>query len=293
MPNSAYFVGFELLEAVIFLLCLLHAIQAGPLGVARLLPGIVFGLGLELITIYQTGVYHYGPFSVMVLEVPLAIGVAWANQLYGARLFSDATSLPQWARPILDALLVIYLDLLVEPVATRLGFWDFGVPPDYHWFGTPYANFWGFFWVVASFSAGMRLFERSAPGRGKYWAGVGAVLLGLAVTLGANAFMVFVLDGEARIVTTAVLLILALGIVVALRVRVVSAPPTAAWQFALLSMAFFLGIGLISGAVVKPAVLLAMSLLVCAGGALAYRYARQMLLPASSCETPMSGAGAP
>jgi hypothetical protein len=291
MPHSAYFLGFEFLETVIFLLCLRHAFRAGPPAVARLVLGVVFGLVLELLTIYQIRAYHYGPFSVMVLTVPLAIGIAWGNQLYGARLFSDATSLPQWARPVLDAVLVIYLDLLVEPVATRLAFWDFGLPLDVHWFGTPYSNFWGFFWVVASFSAGMRLLERTTSGLGRYLAGIGAVFVGITATLGANAFMVYALHGTGRIFGTAILLVLAMGTVIALRVRLVSAPPTVAWQFALFSMAFFLGIGLVSGALLKPPVLLGISLLVCAGGALAYWYARRMGPSSASAEASQSGAG--
>ena len=65
----------------------------------------------SLATIRQLSAYRYGVFTVMVFDVPLAIGVAWGCILYSTRLFSDATSLPEWARPVLDGLLALNIDL--------------------------------------------------------------------------------------------------------------------------------------------------------------------------------------
>lgn len=126
----------------------------------RLVAGIIFGLMLELATIRQLNAYSYGKFPTMILDVPLSIGVAWGTVLYSAMAFSDASSLPWPARPILDGLIALNIDLAMDTIAIRLGMWDWGRALDFHFFGVPYANFWAWFWVVWSFSFGYRLLAR-------------------------------------------------------------------------------------------------------------------------------------
>jgi hypothetical protein len=93
----------------------------------RLLAGIFFGVLLELATIRQLHAYEYGHFMIMVLDVPLCIGVAWSCILYSVIEFSDAGSLPYWSPPILDGLLALNIDLALDAIAIRLGFWDWEV----------------------------------------------------------------------------------------------------------------------------------------------------------------------
>lgn len=63
----------------------------------------------------------------MVLYVPLCIGVAWKSRIiYSAMEFSDASSLPYWLRPILDGLLALNIDLALDAIAIRFGFWGLG-----------------------------------------------------------------------------------------------------------------------------------------------------------------------
>ena len=115
----------------------------------------------------------------MVLDVPLGIGVAWGCILYSVMEFSDASSLPYWARPVLDALLALNIDLSLDAVAIRFGFWDWGQGLKFQYFGVPYANFWGWFWVIFFFSLGYRLLARR-----KDWIGIwGSSLLGLLIGL--------------------------------------------------------------------------------------------------------------
>jgi hypothetical protein len=261
MPNP-YFIGFELLEAVIFALCLRHAYRAGYGTLWRLLAGVLFGLSLELLTIHQIGAYHYGRFSVMVLEVPLAVGVAWGNQLYGARLFSDATSIPIWLRPIAEAVLVIYIDLLVEPVATQLGMWQFGLPLESEWFGTPYGNFWGFFWLVVLFGISFRLLERLPHLSWRLAVSPLVLLLGLVASQILNAIAYYLLSHQQRNWATASVLFLGVVAVWMSRPKLLHQPPGAAWLFIALSLAYFFGIGLLSGVLLQPTRLLVMSALV-------------------------------
>jgi uncharacterized membrane protein len=67
--------------------------------------------------------------------------------IYSVRPYSDATNLPEWARPFLGALLVLSIDLSLDAVAIRLGMGNWGRGLQSQYFGVPYANFWAWFWV--------------------------------------------------------------------------------------------------------------------------------------------------
>ncbi len=98
MPNT-YFILFELIIYIQFAICLYHAAKQGTANSLRLFAGILFGLVLELATIRQLHAYQYGQFLLMVLDVPLCIGVAWGCIIYSSMEFSNASSVPYWARP--------------------------------------------------------------------------------------------------------------------------------------------------------------------------------------------------
>jgi uncharacterized membrane protein len=256
-----YFLTFELVEVAIFVLCLRHARRAGSGAVWQLFAGIVYGILLELVTIRQAHAYYYGQFTLMVLDVPLAMGIAWGNQIYSVRLFSNATTLPEWARPVLDALLVVYLDLMVDPIATRLGMWHWRFGPQMEYFGVPYANFWGFFWVVCSFSAGLRSLAHRPGWIGQWLAPFGAVLVGLLALILANAIMVSWVPPDIRPITAVATLFAGLAMVLILRPHVLQPPDPLAGRFLLISQGYFLTVGLISGTLLQTPILLAISLL--------------------------------
>ena len=72
------------------------------------------------------------------------------------------------ARPLLDGLLALNIDLALDAVAIRLGFWDWGQGFSFQYFGVPYANFWAWFWVVTSFSLGYRILALRTDWIGQY-----------------------------------------------------------------------------------------------------------------------------
>lgn len=187
MPN-AYFLSFDLLMLVLLALCARHAWQAG--GAARvwqLLAGVGFGLLLEWATIQQLHAYSYGRFALMLgEEVPLSIGIGWGVIIYTVRLFSDAAAMPGWARPVLDGLLALNIDLAMDAIAIRLGFWDWGQGMEYEYFGVPYPNFWAWFWVVFSFSVGIRWLTRSGSWSARWLGPLGAIVVGIVGVLGTN-----------------------------------------------------------------------------------------------------------
>ena len=123
MPNT-YFILFELTIYIQFALCLRHALKHDTSNIFKLFAGTLFGVLLELATTRQLNAYQYGQFLIMVLKIPLCIGVAWGCIIYAVMEFSDGTSLPYWTRPILDGLIALNIDLTMDTIAIRLGFWD-------------------------------------------------------------------------------------------------------------------------------------------------------------------------
>ncbi len=260
MPNP-YLISMEIITLALFVLCLWHAWRAGPEAILRLLAGVLFGVLLELATIRQLHAYTYGTFLLMVADVPLAIGVGWGIIIYSVRLFSDASSLPEWARPILDGLLALNIDLAMDAIAIRLGMWDWGQGFKAQYFGVPYANFWAWFWVVVSFSAGLRWLTPRVKGIWRWLSPFGAILIGMASVLGTNSLIVFVIPRqfyEPTIVLTlggAILLILWLR--PKFLVRPVDSP---AFWVPFGFHAYFLTAGLLSGVILQSPMLLAVSI---------------------------------
>lgn len=113
-----------------------------------LLVAYLVGFSAELLGI-QTGLlfgdYAYGPvLGPKVWGTPLMIGVNWMMLGYCAGVVSNAL-LPGrtfWWRGLLAALLMVGLDVIIEPVAMAYDFWD--------WEGStvPFSNYLGWFLVA-------------------------------------------------------------------------------------------------------------------------------------------------
>lgn len=93
-----------------------------------LLIAFLAGFGIEVAGV-KTGAifgeYRYGAtLGVKLLEVPLAIGLNWAVLIYATGMASDRLKLPKLIKAAIAASLMTLLDLLIEPVAIKLDFWD-------------------------------------------------------------------------------------------------------------------------------------------------------------------------
>jgi uncharacterized membrane protein len=259
--SDLYFIIFELIIYLQFALCLLHARQHGVQGILRLLSGVAFGLLLELATISQLGAYQYGHFLIMIGAVPLCIGVAWGSIIFSVMEFSDATTLPRWARPLLDGLLALNIDLALDTVAIRLGFWSWGRPFTFQFFGVPFANYLAWFWVAASFSAGYRLLAYNRSRSLSLLAGPLGILVGLLVVIATNAAMAFAIPIYQHIYLAVLIPIMAIIIVLsrqpALRERQM---PAMATVVPLLTFIYLLAAGFISGIFIESPDLLIINL---------------------------------
>ncbi len=156
------FVVFELLTFVLLFLCLLHVRNRGRTRFIELLTLIVYGVVLEELTILFFREYEYGDgFLFMIKDVPLAVGVAWAAIIYCSMETSDLLGIPLSVRPMFDTLLALNIDLSMDAIAIRAGFWKWNNGGE--WFGVPYGNFLGWICVVFFFSLTARWLRKKQP----------------------------------------------------------------------------------------------------------------------------------
>ncbi len=277
MPTT-YFLLFEIVIYIQFAVCLQHAWKQGTAKVLRLFAGIVYGVLLELATIRQLDAYHYGRFLIMILDVPLCIGVAWSCVIYSSMEFSDASSIPYWARPILDGLLALNIDLALDAVAIRLGFWNWGQGLKFQYFGVPYANFWAWFWVVFSFSLGYRLLAHREDWIVRWISPWVALLVGLAGVLGTNIIIAFEIPFQDHRLFVLVTFVLALMLIATMRPRFYN-PPMLVFWIPFLTHAYVLTAGLVSGVIFDPPFLFWMGVLMIAIALYLHRPSIRNLLP--------------
>jgi uncharacterized membrane protein len=155
------FIGMEIMSIALFLICSWHALRVKhskqrflELGMAA-----VFGILLEELNVLLSGGYYvYGrDFLIILDQAPLAIGLGWAVIIYSAMSISDAYGFDERVKPFFDAIQAILIDLSMDAVAIRLGFWRWSIALTDGWFGVPGGNFFGWMFVVAIFSSYTRL----------------------------------------------------------------------------------------------------------------------------------------
>lgn len=197
----------------------------------------------------------------MLGPVPVVVGVAWGTIIYSVRSFSDKTNLPEWARPVLDGLMALNIDLSIDAIAIRLGMWDWGNGFDYQYFGVPYNNFWAWFWVVFSFSASLRLLSKLPGFWGHWFSPAGAIICGTTGVLITNHLITNIPTDLMHYATIIVVLVGALLLMLALRPEL-SIQSRASFIFLvpLGFHAYFLIAGLVSSAILDPPFLLLVSI---------------------------------
>ncbi len=71
------------------------------------------------------GEYSYGnSLGYKILEVPVIIGLNWVVLVYSCGIIADKLPLHWLFKSILGALMLVFLDVLIEPVAMQLDFWN-------------------------------------------------------------------------------------------------------------------------------------------------------------------------
>ncbi|MCK4919378.1 MAG: carotenoid biosynthesis protein, partial [Candidatus Pacebacteria bacterium] len=127
---------------------------------------ILYGLILEVLNVHNSETYSYGKeFLLQIYNIPLAIGVGWAIIYYVSEKSVENYNLKWWQVPFFMALIALSIDLAIDAVAIRLGFWQWLIPLDQEWFGVPYDNFFGWLAVVWTFVFFVNLSKQNFLGK--------------------------------------------------------------------------------------------------------------------------------
>ena len=143
----------EITAILLFTTALIWARRRNPSRVAELMSGLVYGLILEALDMAVFRTYHYGiGYALMAGPVPISIALLWSLILASSMALSDRLNLSLWKRPFADALFAVLIDLSIDAIAIRLGYWHWKIRPDQGWFGVPAGNLYGWMWVTFWFS---------------------------------------------------------------------------------------------------------------------------------------------
>ena len=87
----------------------------------------LIGFLVEVLGVYSGllfGEYHYGKtLGFQFLEVPLIIGVNWVMLVLSSFAVSSYFVSNSILKVVLSSIIMVFLDLMIEPVAIRLDFW--------------------------------------------------------------------------------------------------------------------------------------------------------------------------
>ncbi|KKR40619.1 MAG: hypothetical protein UU71_C0040G0004 [Parcubacteria group bacterium GW2011_GWB1_41_6] len=160
-----FFFLFEFLSIAFFLLLLGRELIKKRGHVYTLAAGAIFGFLLELFSTHVSHTYTYGDFYFALKGVPIFIALDWAIIFYLALSFSDQFELPWSVKPFLDALIAINLDLAIDAIAIRAGFWTWVIPLNQEWYGVPFENLAGWILATLTFSFLIRFIRKFNPRR--------------------------------------------------------------------------------------------------------------------------------
>jgi hypothetical protein len=216
---------FEIVVVSLFLVTCWHATQMPRFQRVELFTAVLYALLFEELDIRLFKTYHYGAgYALMLGHVPLVIALAWAVIIYTSMHISDCWPLSAPARACGDALLALLIDLSIDAIAIRRGYWQWTIPLHAGWFGVPADNLSAWMFVVFFFSLLCRLL-RKLPAQKRAMLCLAVLVpplayLGLLLSLVAlgtvNAFLQ--LDDNTKLYST---LAVAVGmLVVGLRSRV-------------------------------------------------------------------------
>jgi uncharacterized membrane protein len=126
------YVILELGATTFFVVAAVFALRRGRLPFLELISAAAFGILLEEgdQLIFET--YHYSSDWLLAIDrAPVVIGLTWALIIAGAMRITDALGVRRRYAPVVDAVLVVMLDLAFDAVAIRMGLWtwrDVGSP---------------------------------------------------------------------------------------------------------------------------------------------------------------------
>ncbi len=160
--------AIELSALALFLWAFAEMHKRGSGFAQELLVAAAYGWILEVFDMMIFGSYHYGPLTWAWLgHVPIYIPLLWATIIHSSMELSDRSGIPEWARPALDGLLAVLIDLAIDAIAIRLGLWSWRIPLNEGWFGVPAGNLCAWMWVAVWYSGVTRFVRGRIEKRGE------------------------------------------------------------------------------------------------------------------------------
>jgi putative membrane protein len=113
------------------------------------------GFLIEIIgvsTTYPFGDYYYGEtLGFKLFDVPVLIGINWLMLSYSTRCLLDQFFTLNWIiKSLLGGLIMVCLDVFIEPIAQDLGYWTWAQPDD-SLIVAPYQNYLSWFIISILF----------------------------------------------------------------------------------------------------------------------------------------------
>jgi uncharacterized membrane protein len=169
---------------------------------AFLAAAVPYGVVLEQLVIWQFHRYDYpvDAYLLTVADVPLVIGFGWAALIYAGYRTARRFDLSAGRLPLFVGLFALHVDVAIDAVAIRAGFWTW-TPPGV-WFGVPLGNFLGWFLVASLFAAGWSLLRERVAN---------PLLRGAATVVLAVAALIVALQLWSWVATTLVRRVFVLG----------------------------------------------------------------------------------
>lgn len=150
------FLIVELAVLAFYISCLAYIIKKDKKMIFFFLSTTVYAIIFEnlniLLSFGKEGSYYYNKnFKLFFFEVPFFVVFAWSIIMYTSLKMAKALKIVEKSLPFIASLLVLLIDLAIDVVAIRLGYWVWvGYRFDEGYFGVPANNFIG--WLLVSFS---------------------------------------------------------------------------------------------------------------------------------------------
>ncbi|UCH37590.1 MAG: carotenoid biosynthesis protein, partial [Candidatus Bathyarchaeota archaeon] len=81
--------------------------------------------------------------------------------IYSAMDLSDRLNMKYWLHPLFDVLVALNIDVVMDVIAVRVGYWSWGIPLTGEWFGVHYGNFFGWISVTFLYSFWIRVMRKA------------------------------------------------------------------------------------------------------------------------------------
>ena len=113
--------------------------------------GFVLGFFFEILgthTCFPFGCYYYDRLALQYAGISIYVPIMWGIYTFETYLFARQITVG-WKTSILVAILLVILDLTLDPFMTSWKAWVWVTKTEVNWFGVPWTNFVGWFIVSA------------------------------------------------------------------------------------------------------------------------------------------------